>query len=715
MTKLILVGTWMNRIKSLSLSVIISAFSTAVICGASVSEIEKVELLAEKDPAAALEIMKPFLEEDYVFESNDLHVEVLIAAGKTFLFAGEFEKGLSYIDQCLSFELDDLHHTKALIVKGLICFRLGRFDESRRVAMLGAELAESIQNPRQIASAVNLLGNLDFVEGNIEGAIAHYVEAISLFEGLNEDESLVKLRANLGNIYLQIGQYKNARAYLEPCFEQIKDSNDAQMLLVIGLNLAAVYGELGDMEREHRMYLQALEVGKTSGMDSLLVGVYLNLSDLDIRRENWDSALENANMGMEMAKKIGDPSALAVSLINIGKANAGIGDFDRTFEYFDEAMLLFKDAKMKLQEVEVLGYYSEYYAKAGRFREAYESEIQHNERVAEMATEANVKKLQELRAQLDSEQQQLKIETLEAEKREQELQSLIEHAEIKNVRFVRNSLIAGIFACVLLLVLLVNRYSIKAKSNQELRQLNHDLNVSHGELQKLHEQKKQLLAIVSHDLRNPLHGILGLVEAIREVKAIQQSEENLEIVDMIDASANRAMEIVKNLLNSDRIQSGNYKMEMEPCKLFSIVQQACCENGTQARLKQQELRLHCESTLENSEVIGNKDALLHAVSNLISNAVKYTEVGKLIEISITKEQQILQVRVKDQGQGIAKEELQSIFEPYSTAASKATAGEESVGLGLSIVKSLVELMDGEVRCESELGKGAEFILSLRGS
>ncbi len=715
MTKLILVGMWMNRIKNLSLSVIISLFSTAVICTASVSEIEKVDFLAEKDPAAALEIVNPFLEEDYVFESKDLHIKVLIAAAKTFLFTGEFEKGLTYIDQCLSFELDDLHRTKALIVKGLICFRLGRFDESRELALLGAELAEKIQNHKQIASAVNLLGNLDFVEGNLEGAIAHYVDAISLFEGLNEDGSLIKLRANLGNIYLQIGQYENARAYLEPCFEQIKDSNDAQMLLIIGLNLAAVYGELGDMEREHRMYLQALEVGKTSGMDSLLVGVYLNLSDLDIRKGNWDSALENAIQGMEMAKKIGDPSALAVSLINIGKANAGIGNFDKTFEYFDEAMQLFKDAKMGLQEVEVLGYYSEYYAKAGRFKDAYESEVLRNERVAKMATEANVKKLQELRAQLDSEQQQLKIETLEAEKREQELESLVEHAELKNVRFVRNSLIAGILACILLLVLLINRYSIKAKSNQELRELNHDLKVSHGELQTLHEEKKQLLAIVSHDLRNPLHGILGLAEAIREVKAIQQSEENLEIVDMIDASANRAMEIVKNLLNSDRIQSGNYEMEMEPCKLFSIVQQACRENGTQARLKQQELRLHCESTLENSEVIGNKDALLHAVSNLISNAVKYSEVGKMIEIAIAKEQQILQVRVKDQGQGIAKEELQSIFEPYSTAASKATAGEESVGLGLSIVKSLIELMHGEVRCESELGKGSEFILSLRES
>lgn len=427
----------------------------------------------------------------------------------------------------------------------------------------------------------------------------------------------------------------------------------------------------------------------------------------------------HAEQGREIALRIGDNSAEAVALVNIGKANAGLGNFEITFSSFDQAMALFQATQSKLQEIEVLGYYAEYYAKAGQYAKAYEYEVRHNEAVAEMVDEANLEKLAELKALHDSEQQQLKIENLEAEKakqsleiEQQELLRQIDQGELEKAKIIRNLLIVVIFAVLLLLAVLFFGYRTQRKSKMELEQLHDELKIKHQELEQLHNQKKQLIEIVSHDLRNPIHGVLGLVDPLREFDEIKNSKDIVEMLDMLESSANRALEIVKNLLTNAHMESGKFELQLGPCRIHPIMEIAFKENITQARIKNQQLKMEILPDDESICVIADREAMIQSVSNLISNAVKYTEVGGMIDVSVVQKNDEISISVSDDGQGIPAGELDSLFIPYATASIKPTGGEHSVGLGLSIVKSFVEQMGGSVACESELGKGSRFTINI---
>ena len=708
----------------LNLSLVARAF-ILILCfshagwGAIDLQLEKAENLADKNPIQAMEILQPYLAEDFEFESTDQKIQTWVAAAKTHLFLGNFESGLSIIEGCLLEKLNDEQRCKALITKGLILFRLGKHDASREAAQAGLDLAESLQHKRQRTSALNLLGNLCFIQGDIDGAIAYYVKTMAYLDEPEDQNTLLKVRANLGNIYLQLQQYENALTYLEPSYEAIKDSDDAQMRLVIGLNLAAVYGELGDLEKERSMYEDAKVLGEASGMDSLLVGVYLNLSDLDIRCEQWSDALLNAEKGKELADKIGDPSAMGVAWVNLGKANAGLGNVEATFANFDAAMAHFRANDSKLQESEVLGYYAEYYAKSGQFDKAYDFAQQHNESVLKIEDEKNLQLLTELRAGYDSEQKELKIRNLESERekqqleiQQQELQRQIDEAALEKARMVRNLLLLIILTGLAILLLFIYNYTLKVRSNRELHKLHEELKDNNAVLKQLHEQNQHLIAVVSHDLRNPLHGVIGLVDALRDLEGIRQSPELTEIVDMLEVSSTRAMEIVKNLLNSQHIQTGTFQLELSPCRLHPILETAYKENLTQARLKKQTLKFDPELLDAALCVNANREGLIQSISNLLSNAIKYSDIESTIELRAFVKGANAEIAVADSGQGIPADEIDSVFIPYTTTSVKPTGGEHSVGLGLSIVKTFVENMNGSVTCVSEVGKGSVFTISI---
>ncbi|MBA4144862.1 MAG: histidine kinase, partial [Cytophaga sp.] len=102
--------------------------------------------------------------------------------------------------------------------------------------------------------------------------------------------------------------------------------------------------------------------------------------------------------------------------------------------------------------------------------------------------------------------------------------------------------------------------------------------------------------------------------------------------------------------------------------------------------------------------------LIQIMENLISNAIKFSEKGKKIEVSIKSANNKIQISVRDQGQGLTPEDLQNLFKKFQRLSARPTDGENSLGLGLSIVKKYVDLMDGKIWCESQPNKGAEFII-----
>ena len=239
------------------------------------------------------------------------------------------------------------------------------------------------------------------------------------------------------------------------------------------------------------------------------------------------------------------------------------------------------------------------------------------------------------------------------------------------------------------------------------------------ELSRLNEEKNEFLGIAAHDLRNPLGAITGYAEMIlEETDALQPSppdqfdrarREMTSCARRIHDTARRMVEMVQNLLDANRIERGEMQPQLVPVELAALVAGVVAAQRPHAAAKQQQLTLEPAGPVT---VQVDPGAMVQVIENLVSNAVKYSPAGKEIVVRLSRPADRVRVEVCDQGPGLNAEDQRKLFGKFARLSAKPTGGEHSTGLGLSIVKKLVEAMHGRVWCESHPGQGARFIVEL---
>lgn len=221
--------------------------------------------------------------------------------------------------------------------------------------------------------------------------------------------------------------------------------------------------------------------------------------------------------------------------------------------------------------------------------------------------------------------------------------------------------------------------------------------------------KDDFLATVSHELRTPLSAIVGWTYMLRE--GTVSAEQVPHALETIERNARAQTQLVNDLLDVSRIISGKIQIETLPVDLSGVIASAV---GT-VRLAAEARTISLEINLgENLPLItGDVRRLQQVVWNLLSNAVKFTPSGGRIQISLQQERDAVQLRISDTGQGIEPEFLPFVFDRFSQADSSYTRRHGGLGLGLAIVRHLVEMHGGSVRAESGgAGQGATFIITL---
>jgi two-component system sensor histidine kinase/response regulator len=228
-------------------------------------------------------------------------------------------------------------------------------------------------------------------------------------------------------------------------------------------------------------------------------------------------------------------------------------------------------------------------------------------------------------------------------------------------------------------------------------------------LREMNDEKNEFMGIAAHDLRNPLNVVKGYIEEMREDSAMAH-EERADLLDRVHAATKRMVEMVQNLLDANRIERGELRLNLAPTELSTLVGGVVESQRPLAAAKQQSILL--EGVDESWPVLVDPSVMVQVLENLISNAIKYSPVGKKILVSLSKEGSAVRCAVRDEGPGLSEEDQKKLFGKFARLSAKPTGGEHSTGLGLSIVKKMVEAMNGKVWCESELGKGATFVVQL---
>lgn len=230
-----------------------------------------------------------------------------------------------------------------------------------------------------------------------------------------------------------------------------------------------------------------------------------------------------------------------------------------------------------------------------------------------------------------------------------------------------------------------------------------------GEAEATNRSKDEWIAMVSHELRSPLNAMLGWTRMLRSGQLAPEKRDRA--LATIERNAMTQTQLIEDLLDVSRMISGKLRLGVQPVELGAVVQA-----GLDAIRPAAEARaIRLESALEDGagEVLGDPDRLLQVVNNLLGNAVKFVEPGGWIRVSAGRVDGAIELAVQDDGKGIQPDFLPQLFDRFKQEEGGIDRGHGGLGLGLSIVRHLVELHGGAVRAHSDgPGRGATFVVRL---
>jgi PAS domain S-box-containing protein len=227
----------------------------------------------------------------------------------------------------------------------------------------------------------------------------------------------------------------------------------------------------------------------------------------------------------------------------------------------------------------------------------------------------------------------------------------------------------------------------------------------YGEAQVSNRAKDEFLTTLSHELRTPLTSMLGWAQLLRTGQLDGATAERA--LEMIESSAKLQAQLIEDLLDVSRIISGKLRLEARPVELGPIIEAAV--DAVRPAAEAKEIRLHAALGRALGQVSGDTERLQQIIWNLLSNAIKFTPQGGRVAVRLARVGAAARIRVTDTGRGISPEFLPYVFDRFRQADVSTTRTHSGLGLGLSIVRHLVELQGGTVRAESPgEGRGATF-------
>ncbi|HRX00064.1 MAG TPA: HAMP domain-containing sensor histidine kinase [Cyclobacteriaceae bacterium] len=273
-------------------------------------------------------------------------------------------------------------------------------------------------------------------------------------------------------------------------------------------------------------------------------------------------------------------------------------------------------------------------------------------------------------------------------------------------------------ALLLLLVILLQvrayyilkrQHKIITEQSVEIHKQNVAFARQNQQLSELNIEKQQIIGVVSHDLKGPFNRIFALIQ-LMNMSNDNLTDDQKEYLGKIHQIAVDGLNMVRNLLDSKKLEDHQLEMTLDTLSLEPFLISFVKNYRTVAEKKRIEILLHCPSDVN---VYVDRLFLSRILDNLLSNAIKFSKPDKTVVVSVEDKKEEVLLHIKDEGPGISEEDQKKLYQKFQRLTARPTAGESSTGLGLSIVKTLVLKMGGNVYCDSVLDQGSTFTVSLK--
>jgi len=515
-------------------------------------------------------------------------------------------------------------------------------------------------------------------------AIKYLDKAYDEYESKNEYVNLTSILLRLGMAYGKCGNYTRSLESLQKCYDIATEDDDLFMASNVVNNIGSIHYSIKNYQKAIENYLEAIRIKKEIGDDANMALSILNVAKCYLEFNKLEEAKRYASMCLGFLLKHPNENDLGQTMIVLGMINFNLKDYEKADEYFKKSLTIFTEINRKewiIISYENLGLNEirrKNTLKGIEYLDLAKSFVDENlsffhENLNETYSEA-YEEMGEYKKALDHYKEFHKLHT--------------EHLNEDSLRSVNELEI-----------------SYKVEGEKQKAQIEKLKNV---ELVRLNEEKNEFLGLVAHDLKNPLSAIILSLSSIKRNVDKFSSADIVTRLDKAEKITIRMQEIIKNLLDVNAIERGDFNFNINKIDVVKIIEQTYEEMKELFKNKNIEFVL----SASKDQVFINADALaLHEIlSNLISNGVKYSYPNSKVIAEINQSDSSTKIKISDMGMGIKEEEIGKVFKKFAKTSNKPTAGESSTGLGLSIVKKLTELMKGKISVYSEFGKGTSFTL-----
>lgn len=582
-------------------------------------------------------------------------------------------------------------------ILGIVHAYKGEYPKALENYRIGLKIFEKAGDKWGVANSHNHIGIVYLYQGNYPEALENYFKGLKIFEEIDYKKGIVNCYNNIGVVYKNQGKYPEA---LKNYFMSLKIYEEIGDKHGIGMsynNIGNIYHLQGKYPEALKNHLVALKIKEELGDKHGIASSHNNIGIIYKEQGKYPEALENYFVFLKVGEEIGDKSGIAQAYNNIGLVEYELNKPVSAQKNFEKALILAKEIGTKSLLKDIYYNFTLADSTLGNYKNAYENYKQYIVYRDSLINEENEKKSLEVSMGYEYDKKAAVIQ-----------------AELKTKQLQRNAAFAGLGVMVVLAVFIVYFFRLRNKK-LEIEKQNLELQRREMEVIKENEQfKSRFLTNISHEFRTPLTLINGHVEVLKE----NGREEDFSHFDEIEQNGKRLLTLINQLLDLSKMESGQYKLEYKKGNVLNeanmLVQSFYSyaeQHGISLILKQTETA----KTLSESPFVYSSEALAVIMTNLMSNAIKYTPSGGSVTAIIDYQNDKLFITIADTGQGISKEHLPKIFDRFYQVDEPGQRTYAGSGIGLALVKELAILHGGDIEVESPDEGGCVFTFWLESS
>lgn len=504
-------------------------------------------------------------------------------------------------------------------------------------------------------------------------ALLNFQKALELDEKIEKVNSLSSIYIHIGELFLRTTELTDSAIYYynEAVFNALPHNKQA-VLMAANLNKGNVFMEDMNLDSANYYYQVIIKDTLIEKFPNRKAAVLVNLGTYYLKNKEYDLARRYLVLGHSLSDSLGIAIYVKNALQSLVTLDSILGNYHSSLKYFHS----FNSVSDSISEDEAnvniaVLEFDKYMAK-----KSFENELLIKENT--------------FKTKLISNQRILILLSLLSSV----VLLILLYALYRNRRKIK-----------LLLKKLSKKHNDSLLINEELNTTNEMLKFNQMELRDLNKTKDKFFSILGHDLKSPFNSLIGFLSLFNKQWDLLDDVKKKEMMQILYSNTMKTYDLLDNLLKWGKVQQGLLKCQNEKFVVYTIVEEVVDLMETQIFQKKLDLSITINTGLELNT---DSRLFMQLIQNLINNAIKYTNNGGEIIISAEEKENQLCVSVKDNGIGIPKDKIKTIFNLDSNFNREGTNKEKSTGMGLILSKEYAKLMGAEIFVESEEGKGSKF-------